>query len=137
LSLKLHIIKRDDLEDYSKRHRFCFAVIDLNKSASYPLNYLCMFPAHIGVGGNRSNYEKIFGEKSLEQAEVLLNNALNEVEDFEIKVELERRLKLLEPKNNGQIKCCNCGKVFLPRRKRKFKNNFCEDCLKKKFGSRQ
>jgi len=27
MDLKLHIIKREDLEDYSLRHRFCFSVM--------------------------------------------------------------------------------------------------------------
>lgn len=137
MNLKLHIIKRDDLKDYSQRQHFCIAVIDLSKSESYPLNYVCTFPALIGKSKNLNIYEKFFGEKSIEQAKVLLTDALGEVWDSEIKGELERRLKLLEPKNVSQIKCCSCGKLFLPRRMRKFKNNFCEDCLKKKFGSRQ
>jgi hypothetical protein len=137
LNLKLHIIKRDDLEDYSQRHRFCFAVIDLSKSESYPSNYVCMLPVNIGKSNDQNIYGKIFGEKSTEQAKGLLADALKVVEDSEIKREVERRIKLLDPKKVTQIKCCSCGKLFLPRRIRRFRNNFCEDCMKKKFGRRE
>ena len=137
MDLKLHIIKRDNIEDYSKRHRFCFSVIDLDKSKSYPLNYICILPSQANKIENANTFVKLFGEKSNEQAKILLTDALNEVDDSEIKAELERRLKLLEPKNIKEIKCNGCGKMFLPRRVRRFKNNFCEDCMKKKFGSRE
>jgi hypothetical protein len=136
MDLKLHIIKRDDLEDYSQRHRFCFAVVDLSKSKSYPSNYVCMLPVQIKKSKNENIFQKLFGEKSVEQAKFLLNDALKNVDDSEIKFEIEHRLKLLDPQNVVEIKCSSCGQLFLPRRIRRFKNNFCEDCMKKKFGRR-
>jgi hypothetical protein len=137
MDLKLHIIKREDLEDYSLRHRFCFSVIDVSKSKSYPSNYVCMLPAQIRKNKNENIFQKLFGDKSIEQAKILLTDALKTVDDSEVRVELERRLKLLEPEMTIKIKCSNCGKMFLPRRIRRFKNNFCEECMKKKFGSRE
>ena len=135
MDLKLHIIKRDDLEDYSTRHRFCLAVIDLSKSKSYPLNYVCMLPVEIRKSKNENIFQKLFGEKSVGHAKILLTDVLKNVDDSEVKVELERRLKLLEPKAI-EIKCSFCGKMFLPRRIRRYRNSFCESCMKKKFGSR-
>jgi uncharacterized OB-fold protein len=57
--------------------------------------------------------------------------------DVEVKVEIERRLKMLELERVIQIKCSGCGKLFQPRRVRKYQQNFCEECVKKKFGSRE
>ena len=129
--IKLHITKRDDLEDYSQKDRFCFAVIDLDISEKYPSNYVGTLPVNIGKNKNQNIYEKIFGEKSAQRAMVLLADALKVIGDSEIKREIERRIKLLAPKSINLIKCCSCGILFLPIRVRKFKNDFCEDCLKK------
>jgi hypothetical protein len=96
-----------------------------------------MLPVNIGKSNDQNIYGNIFGEKSTEQAKGLLADALKVVEDSEIKREVERRIKLLEPKKVTQIKCCSCGKLFLPMRIRRFRNNFCGDCMKKKFGSRE
>ena len=71
----------------------------------------------------------------MEQAMSLLKAAWEREDDSEIKAEIERRLKLLEPKVVNQIKCSGCGKLFQSKRIRKFKNNFCDECMKKKFGS--
>ena len=139
MNLKLHIIKREELPHYSfsEQHSLCIAVVDLNKSETYPLNFVCTLPVQIKKIKKQNAFEKIFSERSIEQAKILLNDALNTTEDSEVRDELERRLKLIEPKNISQIKCSDCGKLFLPRRKRRFRNNFCEDCIKKKFGSRE
>jgi len=96
--IKLHITKRDDLEDCSQRHRFCFAVIDLDISEKYPSNYVCILPVNIGKSKNQNIYEKIFGEKSTQQAMVLLGDALKVIGDSEIKREIERRTKYPCPK---------------------------------------
>ena len=130
MDLKLHIIKRDDIDDYSQRNRFCFAVIDLSKSKSYPSNYVCKLPMQPRKGKNENGFERVFGENSVEQAKMLLTGALKTVDDPEVRVEIERRLKLLEPKQASQIKCSGCGKLFQPRRIRRLKQNFCEKCLK-------
>jgi hypothetical protein len=135
LDLELHITKRGNLEDYSNWHRFCFAVIDLSKSEGYPSNFVCVLPVQIRENKNASAFEKLFGEKSVEQAKILLTAALKSADDSEIRVEIERRVKLLEPAK--EIKCCSCGKMFFPRRIRRFRNNFCEGCIKKKFGNRE
>jgi len=112
--IKRHITKRDYLEDYSQRHRFCSAVIDLDISEKYPSNYVYILPVNIGKSKNQNIYEKIFGEKSTQQAMILLADALKVIGDPEIKREIEQRIKLLAPKNINLIKCCICGNLFLP-----------------------
>jgi len=94
-----------------------------------------MLPSQFGKGKIDCAFLKLFGDKSLEQAKALLKAAREQEDDSEVKSEIERRLLLLEPKRGNQIKCSRCGKLFQPKRVRRFKNNFCEECRKKKFGS--
>jgi len=95
-----------------------------------------MLPVKLGAVKSNSVFLQVFKDKSLEQAKALLKAAWESEDDSEVKAEIERRLLLLEPKGVNQIKCSGCGKLFQPRRIRKFKNNYCEECMKKKFGSR-
>jgi hypothetical protein len=110
-----------------------FAVVDSTKTSGYPSNFVCMLPMKIGEG---STFVKMFGAKSLEQAQLLLKDSLKRESDSEVKVELERRLKLLEPKENSPIKCCYCGKQFLPQGVRRYKSYFCPECSQRSYGRR-
>lgn len=74
--------------------------------------------SHITHLRNWSKYLKVAWEKD---------------DDSEVKAEIKKRLKLLEPKGGNQIKCSGSGKHFQSRRIKSFKNNFCEECMKKKF----
>jgi hypothetical protein len=65
---------------------------------------VCTLSVNTGKSKNQNIYEKIFGGKNTEQAIVLLNDALKGIEDSEIKSEIERRIKLLGPKNVSLIK---------------------------------
>ena len=133
----LRIFRHFDAEEYSHGNLFRFAVVDLEKSDYYPVNFVCMLPTRFGSDGNGSSvFVKVFGDKSLEQARALLTKALKTEEEPEVKAEIEKRLKMLEPEPVIQIKCSGCGKLFQPRRVRKYKQNFCEECMKKKFGDR-
>ena len=123
-------------DDNNWRKSFRFAVVDFSKSKSYPQNFVCMLPSQFGKGKTDSAFLKLFGDKSLEQAKALLKAAWAQEDDSEIKAEIERRLKLLEPKGVDLKKCSSCGKLFQPRGRRKFKNSFCEECMKKRFGNR-
>ena len=122
-------------DDNNGRKSFRFAVVNCLKSKIYPQNFVCMLPSQFGKGKIDSAFLKLFGDRSLEQAKSLLKAAWEREDDSEVKVEIERRLKLLEPKVANQVKCSSCGKLFQPKRVRKFKNNFCKECMKKKFGS--
>jgi len=124
-------------DDNNGRKSFRFAVVDSSKFKSYPQNFVCMLPSQFGKGKVDSAFLKLFGDRSLEQAKALLKDAWMSEDDSEVKAEIERRLKLLEPKEANQIKCSNCGKFFQSRGKRKFKNSFCEGCMKKRFGSQE
>jgi hypothetical protein len=136
MNIRLQVFKEDSMHSNYLHRSFRFAVVDFSKSQSYPSNFICMLPVQLGAGKSDSVFLKIFGDKSLEQAKALLKEAFEREDDSEVKAEIERRLKLLEPKKVDQIKCSGCGKLFQPRRIRRFKNNFCEECMKKKFGSR-
>jgi hypothetical protein len=138
MNVRLQIFKQDDVNDYSLGRRFRFAIVDLDKSENYPSNFVCMLPAQISREGKpHSIFLQVFGDKSLEQAKALLTEALKTEDDSEVKAEIERRLKLLEPKPASQIECSACGKLFQPRRVRRFKQNFCPECMKKKYGTRE
>jgi hypothetical protein len=138
MKLSLLVCRNDNVEDYSLGKRFRFAVVDLDKSKSYPANFVCMLPTQIS-GKTRlvGIFMQVFGDKSTEQARALLNKALETEEEPEVKAEIEKRLRMLEPEPVSQINCSGCGKLFQPRRVRKYQQNFCEECMKKKFGSRE
>ena len=137
MKLSLLVCRIDNVKDYSVTKRFRFAVVDLDKSKSYPANFVCMLPTQIsGKARMESIFMKVFGDRSLEQARALLAEALETEEDADVKAEIEKRLKMLEPNPVIQIKCSGCEKLFQPRRVRKYQQNFCEECLRKKFGSR-
>ena len=118
--------------------RFRFAVLDLDRPRDYPANFVCLLPTTVSNEGKPSNvFFQIFGKESLEQAKLLLTEALKSENEAEVKVEIERRLTLLEPKQASQIKCSDCGKLFQPKRIRRFKKNFCEECFKRIYAARQ
>jgi hypothetical protein len=80
---------------------------------------------------------KVFGDKRVEVAQKLLLEALGRENDHEVKAEIERRLKLLEPKPDIEKRCVVCGKLFQAQPKKRFKQKYCPECVKKKFGSRK
>ena len=138
MKLSLLVCRNDNAKDYSLGKRFRFAVVDLDKSKSYPSNFVCNLPMQIsGKGKTQCSFLQVFGGKSLEQARALLTGALETEDDFEVKAEITRRLSLLEPKPISQVKCSSCGNLFQPRPVKRFKQKFCQECVKKKFGSRE
>jgi uncharacterized protein YceH (UPF0502 family) len=137
MKLSLYVCRFDHVKDYSVTQRFRFAVVDLDKSKGYPSNFVCMLPMQIsGKTRLESTFMQVFGDKSIEQARALLAEALETEKEPEVKAEIEKRLKKLELERVIQIKCSGCGKLFQPRRVRKYQQNFCEECMKKKFGAR-
>jgi formylmethanofuran dehydrogenase subunit E len=87
-------------------------------------------------GYGTSKFAKVFGDESMVIAKRLLQGALETETASDVKLEIERRLRLLEPKQTVKIKCNRCGRLFQPRRVRRFHQNFCEECMKKRFGNR-
>ena len=95
----LHICGYDAFEDHPVGWRYRFAVVDLDKAKKYPLNFVCILPSQLNhEGKGLSVFVKVFGDKSIEVAQKLLLDALEHERDAEVKGEIERRLKLLEPK---------------------------------------
>jgi hypothetical protein len=135
--LRLRISRRDDAEDYSAGKRFRFAVIDLDRGKEYPVNFVCMLPLNIKPEVKSvSIFRRIFGEESSQVAKRLLAEALKREDEADIKGEIERRLKLLEPKPVFEKACVSCGKIFMAESRKGFKQRFCAECLKKRFGDR-
>lgn len=138
MKVRLHISRRDDSEDYSGEKRFRFAVVDLDRAKDYPLNFVCMLPLRLGSSESKASiFGRVFGDKSLELAKKLLVDALEAEDNSDVKAEIERRLKLLEPKPDVEKRCLACGKIFQAHPRKGLKQKYCTECLKKKFGSRK
>jgi hypothetical protein len=132
MTFELRIFRREYTNNLSAWNHLRFAVVDLNKSKSYPENFVSMLPMRIDSDGKMPNvFTKFFGNKSLETAQRLLTKALKKEDDSEIKAEIERRLNLLEPNPVIQTKCRVCKKFFQTSKKRVFKLKICPECLKR------
>jgi hypothetical protein len=131
-------ISKFDAADYSVGKRFRFAVIDLDRGKDYPVNFVCLLPSQLKPQGKDSSvFRRVFGEESLPVAKKLLADALKKEDQPEVRGEIERRLKLLEPKPAIEKTCVSCGKRFTTTESRKrFKQKFCPSCFKKRFGDR-
>jgi hypothetical protein len=138
LRFKLCISRREDVADSSGGKRFRFAVVDLDRAKDYPLNFVCMLPLRVSFDERKACiFSGVFGDRSLEMAKKLLVDALKVEADSDVKAEIERRLKLLEPESLIKKICVSCGKTFQADPKKRSNQRFCEDCIKRKFGSRE
>jgi len=134
MDCKLQVFKRIQTnENLVKTYRF--AVLDFSKAKDYPANFVCMLPLKVDYrkGKTLNVFGELFGDKSVDFAIGLLNEALQNESDVEVKTELWRRLKLIDPKQVNLIKCSRCEKTFQPRKMRKYKQNFCNDCLRARW----
>ena len=133
LTFELIIFKRNYDRGYHARTHLRFAVVDLNKSKSYPENFVSMLPMRIDSDGKMpSTFTKFFGSKSLETARRLLTKALKKEDDSEIKAEIARRLNLLEPNPVIHVKCRVCRKFFQTQKERTRKQKICPECMKRR-----
>ena len=109
-----------------------FAVLDLNKSESYPSNFVSILPMRIDSDGKiPSAFTKLFGNKSLKTARGLLTVSLKKEHSSEIKAEIERRLNLLESNPIIHIKCRVCKRYFQIRKEEARNQSTCLDCTKR------
>ena len=132
MTFKLIVFEGEYGRGYHSWDHFRFAVVDLNKSEGYPGNFVSLLPMRIDSDGKLpSVFTKFFGNKSLETAQKLLTKALRTEGDSEIKVEIERRLNLLDPNPLIHIKCRVCKKFFKTPKKRSGKQKICSECLKR------
>ena len=137
MECRLQVFKREQT-DNSLGKTYRFAVLDVSKAKGYPANFVCMLPVKVEQRKGKivNVFGELFGDKSVDFAIGLLNDALKTESDVEVKTEIERRLKLIDPKQINLVKCCQCKKSFQPRKIRKYKQNFCDDCLKARYGQR-
>lgn len=137
LTFELIIFKREYAKGLHAWNHLRFAVVDLNKSKSYPENFVSMLPMRIDSEGKiPSVFTKFFGDKSLKIAKGLLTESLKKEHGSEIKAEIERRLNLLDPNPLIQIKCRVCKKFFQTQKERAPKQKICPECMKR-FGSQE
>jgi hypothetical protein len=136
MDCRLQVFKRAPEDSLTNTYRF--AVLDFSRSKTYPANFVCMLPVKIDQGKAAGNvFGGLYGDKSVDFAIELLTKALKSESDMEVKMEIERRIKLLDPKQANRVKCSVCKKTFQPVRVRKYRQNFCDDCLKKRYGNRR
>ena len=96
---RLYLLKREVGRSVENpKTEVLFVVIDSDISKNYPLNFVCVLPLSEGLWGGHSAFRKLFGEESIPLAKRLLSKALIKESDSEIKTEIGRRLKLLNPK---------------------------------------
>jgi hypothetical protein len=77
-------------------------------------------------------FGKIFGDDSLRLALKLLNAALNTEQDTKVKAEIERRIRLIDPKQIGLIRCSACKKSFQPLTNGPHTLRLCTKCQKRR-----
>jgi hypothetical protein len=130
MDCRLQVFKKEPNSNLAKAYRF--AVVDFSRSKNYPSNFVCMLPLKVDQGGKIGNvFGELFGDRSLELAMGLLKEALKTENDVDVKAEIERRLNLIDPKRINVIKCSGCKKTFHPQKIRKYRQNFCQECLQK------
>lgn len=96
MNLKLRITKHYSSDSYIKPKHIRFAIIDLERSPDYPINFVCNLPKSIKLNERQpSNFSKTFGDKKVTIAKKLLQDALQTEDDLEIKEEIEARLRNL------------------------------------------
>ena len=106
----MHLELRACKREFPSRWRIRFAVVDLDKSDNYPQNFVCGLPALTETMLKRTAeylFLQFFGKRSSEVAKALLTDALRDETDLEVKVEIERRLKLLEIEPVAEFSTCN------------------------------
>lgn len=94
-----------------------------------------MLPVKLYSGKSKSPsaFGAIFGENGLNLANKLLKDALKTEKDVQVRNEIEKRLKLLNPKEANIVKCSQCNKPFQPRKVRKYKQYLCNECLSLRY----
>ena len=138
MRLRLYVSQNENARDYSSGRRFRFAVVDLDRGKDYPANFVCMLPLSVGSNGKALNrFMSVFGGDSVETAKKLLVDALEREDNVAVRDEIERRLKLLEPKPVGEAVCVSCGRRFQTKSGRWSRRRFCQECMKKKFADRE
>jgi hypothetical protein len=139
MKLKLQISKNFSNDGYYsggypkvKSNKIRFAVIDLDISNKYPLNFVCLLPRYITLKNtkNKNKFQLIFKNDSKKIATQLLQNRLKKEKDEDLIREIKDRLKMLNPKPKLITKCNVCGKDFIPRKFGYVIQKTCNNCWK-------
>ncbi len=129
MNLSLYITKNYNLRDYQKPAHIRFAVIDNDISKQYPANFVCILPRKINPKAkNPTKFQIMFKDQSKDLTKKLLNQALENTDDQELKKELLARLKILNPKPKNLAKCNVCGKDFQAKKYRYGRQKTCYEC---------
>jgi uncharacterized OB-fold protein len=132
MKLALSASKRYVKAVSGSKEEIVFAVVDLDKAGSYPLNFVCMLPKVLEREFKPSNnFLKIYGKESRQIAIDLLTNALERQDDLKVRDEIERRLEALRPKTIITANCVNCGCVFEPKKFGRYLQRVCQACRSK------
>ena len=136
MDCRLQVFKRPT--DNSLASSYRFAVVDFSRSKSFPQNFVCMLPVKINQDNQKvaNIFGGLFGEKSVDFAMELLNKALKYESDTDVRAEIERRLKLIDPKQVNLVRCSRCHATFHSNRIKRYKRNYCNNCLKTRYGPR-
>ena len=129
----LRITQRPNDKEYSPNKQFIFSVIDLDKAEKYPLNFVCKLPRLRSDYKAENVFVKNFGSTSFELAQILLQKALKQEKTPEVRDEIKKRLKLLEPKPVVKKSCIKCGKTFKITPRQASRRKHCSECLKEMF----
>ena len=133
MKLSLYITKNYNIRDYNKPSHIRIVVIDKDISKKYPDNFICILPrTYNPKTKNPNKFQLKYGEQSKQLIEELLNKALTTEEDQAIKRELQKRLKILNPKPKNLVKCSVCGEEFKARRYGYRLQKTCYGCLNKR-----
>ncbi len=69
------------------------AVVDCEKGKKYPENFICTLPGQLGSPA--CIFDQLYGRNAKEMAKKLLTEALDKEADPEVKLEIEKRLKMI------------------------------------------
>jgi len=134
MKLALHITKNYNIKDYIKPAYIRIAVIDKNISKEYPANFVCILPKTINLNAKTPNkFQEKYGTQSKEIIKKLIDHALKTADDQDIKKELLKRLKILNPKPKNMVKCNACGQEFKSKTFRYGKQKTCYECKTKRY----
>ncbi|MFA5572962.1 MAG: hypothetical protein GX799_06470 [Crenarchaeota archaeon] len=95
MNLKIYAVKNGNIP----QERVQLVVVDLDKGKRYPLNFVCVLPRYFRILEKRSSkFAKLFGTKSLPTAKKLLEDAIRQEDDPEIKNVMKKRIKDINAK---------------------------------------
>ena len=95
MNLKIYAVKNGN----RPQARVQLVVVDLDKGKRYPLNFVCVLPRYFRILEKRSSkFAKLFGTKSLPTAKKLLEDAIRQEDDPEIKNVMKKRIKDINAK---------------------------------------